>query len=97
MLLCTTGGVTTMQHIKPIYVFVLLMVLGAFLTIGSYDLGKHAGTKVIVTNQPMGMKNYKSYTDEDKIKSYTESYKSIGNIVLLIGGIGLVTVITKEK
>ena len=86
-----------MKHIKPIYVFILLMLLGAFLSIGSYDLGKRAGTREIVRTSTSGMKEYKYNTDEDKIKGYTESYRSVGCIVLLIGGIGLITVMVKEK
>lgn len=85
-----------MKHIKPIYVFLILMAIGTFLAIGSYDLGKRAGTEEIVTNGPPGMKNYSYNIDEDKIRSYTESYKSVGCIILLIGGIGLVTTTLKE-
>ena len=86
-----------MKHIKPIYVFVLLMLLGTFLSIGSYNLGKRAGTREIVRTSTLGMKEYKYDIDEDKINGYTESYRSVGNIVLLIGGIGLITVMVKEK
>lgn len=86
-----------MGRIKPIHICILLMVLGIFTAINSYDLGKRAGTWEIVTDGPMGMKNYRTETDEDKVQSYTEAYKSVGCIVLLIGGIGLVTIMAQNK
>lgn len=74
------------------------MLLGIYLSISSYDLGKRAGTRRIVHTNPSGWKTYTtSSTDEDKIKSYTESYRGIGYIILLIGGMGLITVMLKEK
>ena len=47
-------GGENLKYIKPIYIFILLMLLGSFLTISSYDLGSHAGTKKITTKNSNG-------------------------------------------
>lgn len=86
-----------MNRIKPIYVFILLMVIGVFLSIGSYELGKRAGTRELVQQGSNGMTNYSWQTDEEKIMAYTETYRGIGYMVLLIGGIGLVAMMIKNE
>lgn len=74
-----------------------MMIIGALITLNSYELGKRAGTKEIVTDSGNGMKNYRWDIDEDKIDASTEAYKTVGGMVLLIGGIGMVSVLVKNK
>lgn len=84
-----------MKWLKSIYVFVALIVIGAFVTIGSYDLGTHAGTKEIVTTSN-GMQQHRFDVNEDKIKASIEAYKGLGNVITFIGGVGLVIILTKD-
>ena len=86
-----------MKKTKPIHIFILLMLLGTFITLNSYDLGQQAGTTTRVTSGALGMKSYTSDINEDKVTAVTEAYKNVGTIVLFIGGIGLVSVLIKNK
>nr|WP_307990527.1 hypothetical protein [uncultured Niameybacter sp.] len=86
-----------MKKMRPIHIFILLMLLGIFLIMNSYDLGQQAGTTTRVTKGALGMTNYSTHLDEAKTNASTEAYKSIGTIVLLIGGIGFVSVVVKNS
>ena len=90
-------GGENLKYIKPIYIFILLMLLGAFLTISSYDLGTHAGTKKITTKNSNGSTSLIYQTNTDKISASIDAYKSLGCVVLLIGGIGVISVLPKKN
>lgn len=85
----------TLKKIRPIYVYLLIVICGLLLSLNSYNLGKKSGEHTIKVIDATGDLLYME-NDEKKIEKNTDTYRDIGCTLLLIGGIGVVSITNKD-
>lgn len=85
-----------MKNIRPMYIYGLIAICGLLLALNSYSLGKKSGEKSIKVIDATGQLLYMD-NDEKKAEKNTDTYRDIGCSLLVIGGIGIISIINRTK